>query len=785
MNIFPLDEQFVLFAKAPALGASFSAIERLAERSGRYDVLVRALGLLATSASAPEVRARYFLQTAEVARARSQDPSLSLLLELMSFQSSREPSTEAMLRRHARELSPVAPEATRVALEHLVDEALSAANQTWDDNARRSHALHALELTLNDIPDADRAAEAATLFLKQHEDPPSARRVLIDLLECGTPAPAVRRAVIAQLPDAPAEPGLEASAPAQKAVTSQPLVPPPPQLPRAALHDLSFAPSAPPSASESLSPPRPVVTRETLRAPTQPSLRPPRASERPSQVPPRVSRPSQRPPKQPFNPKAAMQAGYPVRTATPLFTPVGGASRRSTRPAPSAPTEHPFEPLREPVVEVSAPAPRPIARSSAPPPELTLEPAPPSTPPPPPPETPPSPKELLPELATSRRAAPPPPLPPQAIRSTRVRMTVSALREAADGGDDQAAAMLARHLAQFDDMRDEAMIIQRKRFDQDPTRLDALEGMVDLYASMRMRQESAAIAAVHAVLSGRALTVWPEPPPVNELLEPLAGVARVLFPPHYGPFPELGTIVWDALNGGPRRDATRSQGGATTTGPFGLHANEFERMFAGAVRLLQLPKGTPLVVRTDLADGAEMAAGSWPPTVLVALSLAHDNPRSRFLVGVTLESTRAGHLPVTALGASDGERLVSAVRAAFGPAVTSRLDPAIGRLATRVFEALPPRTQHRAQELVAQLDDRLTWPSWREAVAHAQMHAGMLVCGDFRVAAENILSGAPSAVPRDPAAALAVYPPLRSLARFAVSEEYLLLRWQRVRNDRW
>ena len=482
-----------------------------------------------------------------------------------------------------------------------------------------------------------------------------------------------------------------------------------------------------------------------------------------------------------------MQAGYPVRTATPLFTPVGGnASRRPSRPAAAAsPTEHPFEPLREPVIEVPASVSRTATIESTPPPELTLEPAPPTTPPPPPPETPPSPKELLPELATSRRAAPPPPLPPQAVRTPRVRMTVSALREAADTGDDHAAAMLARHLAQFDDMRDEAMIVQRKRFDQDPTRLDALEGMIDLYASMRMRQESAAVAAVHAVLSGRALTVWPEPPPVNELMEPLEGVARVLFPPHYGPFPELGVIVWDALNGGPRRDATRSQGGATTTGPFGLHPNEFERMFAGAVRLLQLPKGTPLVVRTDLADGAEMAAGSWPPTVLAALSLAHDTPRSRFLIGVTLESTRVGHLPVTALGASDGERLISAVRAAFGPAVTARLDPAIARLATRVFEALPARTQRRAQELVEQLGDRLTWQSWREAVAHAQMHAGMLVCGDFRVAVENILHGAPASIPRDPVTALAVYPPLRALARFAVSEEYLLLRWQRVRNDRW
>ncbi|MFO0651041.1 MAG: hypothetical protein U0326_32745 [Polyangiales bacterium] len=778
-----LDEQFVLFMKAPALGASFSAVERLAERTGRYDVLVRALGLLATHASAPEVRARYYLQTAEVARTRSQDTSLSLMLELLSFQSSRDAATEALLRRHARELRPLAPDAARIALEQLVDEALSAANQTWDDNARRTHALHALELTLSDLDDVERASEAASLFLKQHDDPPAARRAVIELLDGNTPSDRVRSAVTALLPED------SAVAVARKPAEEGDIF--------ASVHEPERPPPAAPPAAPPVAPPRPSVVRDTFRPPTQPSMRPiaPRPSERPSQMPPRVGRASQRPPKQPFNPRAAMQAGYPIRSATPLFTPSGSVAPRrpSTRPpaAQSSPPSVAVEPLREPVIEVPHVAvergPKPPSSS---PPEITYDAAPASIPPPPnedpPPATAPPPAS---QAVTQPPVAPPspavpPPLPPRAVRPPRVKMTVSALREAADSGDDQAASMLARHLSQFSDMRDEALLIQRRRFEQDPTRLDALESLIELYASLRMRLESAAIASVHAVLTGKPLPVWPDPPPVNELSEPLEGVARVLFPPHYGPFPELGTIVWEALNGG-RRDATRSQGAGGAERTFVSPANEFGRMFSGAVRLLQLPKATPMVVRTDLADGAEMAAGSVPPTVLVALTLAHDTPRSRFLIGVTLESTRVGHLPVTALGPADGERLVAAVRAAFGPAVVSRLDPTVARLATRVFEALPPRTQRHAQELVAQLGDKLSWQSWREAVAHAQMHAGMLVCGDFRTAAENILLGAPSGVPRDPAAALASYPPLRALARFAVSEEYLLLRWQPVRHDRW
>ena len=57
-------EQFGLFLKSPSLGASFTAIERLAPRAVRDDVLVRALGLLAIQATAPETRARYYLAAA-------------------------------------------------------------------------------------------------------------------------------------------------------------------------------------------------------------------------------------------------------------------------------------------------------------------------------------------------------------------------------------------------------------------------------------------------------------------------------------------------------------------------------------------------------------------------------------------------------------------------------------------------------------------------------------------------------------------------------------------------
>jgi hypothetical protein len=807
-----LVEQFGLFLKSPSLGASFSAIERLAARAGRDDVLVRALGLLALQATAPETRSRYHLAAADVARDRCHDLRLALLLELLAFQSAHDPNVEASLRRHLRAMRAEDPEVARVAAEVLIDDALNAAHQTWDDNLRRTHSLNALELCVSEVDDAPRVAEAASLFLANHDDPATARRTVTDLLECSTPTPGVRRAVLAalsglssELPPRPSRDAesfvsldlddlsapLPARAPDPPAVTSfaSEVLPPPPD------------PAAPPD--EALEPP---LAPPPTAVPPAPTV----ASEPPSERPRVAARSSLKPSRPPFNPKAAMQAGYAVRTATPLYTPSPprGSQRPpspSQRPMPSwsgppqAPTARqstPPPPNEPPSVEPSLPDPSPSAPevdveldgvemivslsphlvdddmeetvelvSSEPPAEVT--------PPPLPPRPPPAPPRVEVTQVEAPPIEPPPLVPSPTARS------LPELRAAADAGDDAAAATLATELARAPETRDEALMIQRRRFDADPTRLDALEGLADIYASLRMRNESAALASVHAVLSGRAITHWPEAPALVELADPLDGVARVLMPAHLGPFAELGALVWEALLGpkGGARAALAADKAALGQGDFG-------RMFAAAVRLLQLPKGTSHTLRTDMADGMEMATASTPPTVLVAASLARDTARGRFLLGRTLEATRVGHLPLTA-GLEDGEQLVGAIRAAFGRSTPGRLDGGVGRIAGRLYEGIAPRALRRLQDLVEQLGPRLTWAAWEGAVTVARNHAAMLVCGDFRAATETILGEAPAGIARDAPAAIAHHEPLRDLARFAVSEEYLLLRWQRLRVDRW
>ncbi|MFO0607371.1 MAG: hypothetical protein U0324_29675 [Polyangiales bacterium] len=868
-----LVEQFALFVKSPALGASFSAVERLAERSGRWDVLVRALGLLALQATTPETRGRYYAAASDVARERCQDPRLALLLEVAAWQAAHDPAVEAALRRRVRAMRALDPAVARVAAELMIDDALAAAAQTWDDNARRGHALKALELCAAETDDGRRAAEAAELYLRQHDDPAAGRRAVTELVEPASVGASVRRAALAAASavtsDLPPRPSRDAdgfsaldlddlSSPADFPPAPPPVEPPPapPVEPTAVL--LEALPEAPPAAGTEVLPAAlpdvleasPEADHEPLAAPSArlelpppappaglaaeplpPPIEAPPASlpdvpaaepsllaehapltERPSERP-RGPRTSLKPPRAPFNPKAAMQAGYPVRTATPLYTPT--PQRPSQRPSQRPPSSVPRPPG-------SWRPPPPKAPSVPPPPEVVAPPpeAPPSLPevPSPPAPTPSTPdvelelgdetaelalppelmddgdvEDLAPADITFEAPAPPEPAP-EAVEAPTPSLptpslpapslhapSVDDLRAAAEAGDDEAAAVLAAELARAPETRDEALMLQRRRFDADPTRLDALEGLADIYASLRMRHESAALASVHAVLSGRSLTHWPEAPALAELADPLDGVAKVLMPAHHGPFAELGALVWEALLGA-RSAAARAAFAQERTAA--SVQNEFGRTFAAAVRLLQLPKSTAYTLRADLPDGMDIATATTPPTVLVAASLARDTARARFWLGRTLESTRVGHLPITA-GLEDGEHLVGAVRAAFGRSTPGRLDASVSRIAARLYEGIPPRALRRLQDLVEQLGPRLTWPAWQGAVAAARDHAAMLVCGDFRAAAEALLEEAPPDVPRDASAAVASWEPLRDLARFAVSEEYLLLRWQRLRVDRW
>jgi len=232
-------------------------------------------------------------------------------------------------------------------------------------------------------------------------------------------------------------------------------------------------------------------------------------------------------------------------------------------------------------------------------------------------------------------------------------------------------------------------------------------------------------------------------------------------------------VLWEAIASVARRGRDRAR---DTDARLVSPTSVLGRNFGAAVRLLQLPRATPLTLRDDLESPWELNPSTQPPTVVFSDASTEDSARLRWLMGNVLEATRVGHLPITAFDPEEGDRWVRAVALAFGPPAEDRPDPGVASLAGRLIDGLPARGQRRMQELVAELGPRLSYLAWRDAIAQARSFAGLLVSGSFAVAARELIALSPHAG-ASPAKLIATWEPLRELARFAASEEYLLLRW--------
>lgn len=618
-----------LFEAQPSLGAPLSAVERLAPRLGRHDVLLGALDRLAHEAPHGAARARILLRAAALARGPIGDEVAALDREVLAHQADASEHTVDALRASARALGSRDPATAQRVFDLLVDEQLALGNQCWDDDARRAHAEKAIEVGVSDGADPYRVAAAVGLFLRQHPDPAAGREAVRALVARSGASEAMRAAAL----DAPAM-------------------------------RVASAPSAPPAAPE-----------------------PPRAES--NAVPPADD------------------------ARAPSDAEGGEAPELQVEPLPTTASAPPDVP--DPRVSVS--------------------------------------------------------IPPRASAPDLHDATLAALRSAASHGNDAAASVLASRLSATDDLRDEALAIQRRRFNEDPSRLDALEAMIALHRALRRTGEMAALTQLLIALEGRDETVMP--PELTDIGEAPEGVARVLLPARLGPYPELGALLWETIGSVARRGRDRARDSdARLVSP----ASVLGRNLSAALRLLQLPRGTSLALRDRLAAPWEINPATQPPTVVLSDAATDDSLRLRWTLGSVLEATRVGHLPITAFDPEEAERWVSAVAMAFGPPQELRADPAVASLAGRLLDGMPARAQRRMQDLVAELGDRAAYVPWRNAVAQARAFAGLLVSGSFPVAAQELVALSPHAGAA-PSTLIATWEPLRELARFAASEEYLLLRW--------
>lgn len=803
-----------LFTRTPSLGASFSAIERLASATGQYDACVQALRTLGELATTPEARTRYFLRGAAVAWDHARDAEATVAMELLAYLNDHAAETESRLLEHTRELRARKPEAAARVVQQLIDDALNAGGQAWDDDVRFKHALRALELALCEQGGTEKSLAAVTLLLRDREDVAVGRESVRALLARTRPDASVRAAILAlpamesgEAPTAPPPPETSASVPPASEPTSMVARPPPltlaptvPTLPPVGMLTDTQVPKvtlvgAPPPPLSM----QPVTVAKSIQTPAASASAQRSSRPAPNKVPPSKPRTISLPPPPPLRVgSSGSKAASGKPPANARVTTPSTASPPASQPVSKPVSQPPTPPPQRPSTDVSALSPLPDAPISpsdmpnpyalveitasrpaiAPPPDASIEPVvvrPAIAPPP---------DNDQPHLVSRSDRAGRTPFnasshPPPVSDAPRVRVTVSSLRDAAARGDDHAAARLARHLASDPETWSEAIEIERRRFAADPSRRDALDAMIRLAEQMRMGSEESALRALRTA-------VWndksppPAPPSLADLGDGPDGVGRVLVPGRLGPFAEFGAVLWELLAATFRRDLLRA-GKRREIHTYATPAGEFGRLFLAAVRVLQLPRNTPLALLDDLPEGFGMDATTQPPTVTLAAPLAHDTPRTRFVLGLTLEGTRASHLPLTSLPQDEGERVIQAVHAAFGTDTPPRLDARVAKIAGRMLDGMTPRLQKRLRDLVNELGPRLTWAHWNNAVQIARVNGALLISGDVRTAVEEVLGASPRGVPGDPAVAARTYEPLRELMRFASSEEYVLLRWQRGR----
>jgi len=373
----------------------------------------------------------------------------------------------------------------------------------------------------------------------------------------------------------------------------------------------------------------------------------------------------------------------------------------------------------------------------------------------------------------------PPEVPTGTEPEAFVHLSEAELRDAAATGDDGALQALAIRLARNDSGRAEAARLQRQRFQQDPTRVEALEALVGLYQMQGMSGEARGIRAIIDVLSRRSASVTP--PDLHGIPDlPADAAARMTQPPEHSIVADVGAMLWEALGNSLKRDI--SSYGVTGVDRIAANApTDVARMFASAARVLQVQR-VALFVRNEVAGGA-LPARTQPPSVILAAALAADTSVSRFMLAHALEATRPSYVLVSTLDAETAQHVVRAAQVAFGtPDSMSGTPSGTAQIARELVSAMAPRTQRRAQELLAELD-RLgrpfTYESWLNLSECARVRAGLLVSGEFEIAARIVVSRhRPTGGEPDVLGALASVEPLRDLARFAVGEQYLLSRWR-------
>lgn len=148
-----------------------------------------------------------------------------------------------------------------------------------------------------------------------------------------------------------------------------------------------------------------------------------------------------------------------------------------------------------------------------------------------------------------------------------------------------------------------------------------------------------------------------------------------------------------------------------------------------------------------------------PPALVLGLDLPKGERELRFVIGRGLVLSRPENVLVASLPPAEGENLLAAIRAAFGPADGTRVSRDAAALASELWRMLSPARQRDVRELLANAWDTLDYAAVRASIVGGAARAGLLVAGDVGAALRGL------ALVEEPRVTLSESQPCLTLAR--------------------
>ncbi len=324
----------------------------------------------------------------------------------------------------------------------------------------------------------------------------------------------------------------------------------------------------------------------------------------------------------------------------------------------------------------------------------------------------------------------------------------------------------------------DAIPLRRRVVAADPGRIGSLRAMHRTFLALGAESEAAAIASVLSTFDssfGGAVA-----PPPEAIREPPDGALAAIRPGGFDGVARVLGLIWEGAYTLLRKELS-DFGAAPATRLSPLEDSPLARAFLFASRMLGLPKAS-VFVRPDRGAFIEVVA-THPPCVIVGAGFQAETARARFVLGRAIEGTSGGLVLGLSTAPEEIDVLIQAVRIALG-GTPGLATPRAMDLAPRLAKAMPPRVERALKDETLRTplpDDARTWST---LVRKAANRAGLLVSGDAAACLRTLALEIPELDGVDVGTALgfqeaaARSAEFGDLVAFAVSEEYLALRWR-------